>query len=1167
MRLKQSIPIYLLIISHFLFFSDLPAQGVKGKSIRTHTIHLTKKKSSVTGTDSLLCIGFVASAPLDQADPETKAAFDFLSAQKGYRPEYLVLRDLPRKPNMLQKYSLLWFHRQDSALLSRNKIDGKIKEALYSYVENGGNILLSLEAIHYLNMLGFETELLQDSMKSCNDDGYGRKLGFHAFGEHPLFSGLNGGAYIQRPEKDLSIPITGFFGASLPSNGKVIAVDWDYIFVRETSKIVFEYETGKGKVIAVGAYMNFNLPNLNRLHLERFTNNIFGYLTGKFSDQRSSYWDFSTNSVFVCPEKPQNRDHPLYAIPESQEWNVRDDELALKNAEGGKNFWDVAGERLLTMGIEKGGIEELWAHPFMAFRDYEAGIRFKGSDSIIWLGSLIPEIEVHPAYFQRRYHVDDAELIEIIVNDPIEPSAAVHYSFMGQSSGELYVKFKSNLRMMWPLSEKVLGSICHGWDPELNAFAIHDKTGDYACMAGANREPVRNMSGQYEGFAWDDGLKDFRGIPTEKFQVACLAAYSFDGHDQIDFVLSASNEGEKSVFSSFDKAIRNPRVIFESARDRTSEFLSDHLSITTLDSDFNKGYRWAMIGTNRFFVNTPGMGKSLVAGYSTTRTGWDGGQKISGRPGYGWYFGRDGQWSGLAILDYGDYEKVKSVLEFFQKYQDLTGKIFHEASTSGFIHYDAADATPLYILLAGRYFRYTHDTAYLKQSWPYLKKAINYCFSTDTDRDHLIENTNVGHGWVEGGELYGSHATLYLNACWAAALDEAINLAVWAGDRETDSYRAESRELRRIITSDFWNPNGNFFSYGKNRDGKFRNDPTVLPAVPLYFKLAEPDQARYVLKQFAGNGFSTNWGMRIVKDDSRYFNPKGYHYGSVWPLFTGWTALAEYSNGNYTQGFSHNMNNLNIYKNWGLGFVEEVLNGSEYLPSGVCPHQCWSETMVLQPAIEGLLGLDIHSQENKIVLSPRLPADWDSLVVGNIRIDSRLAGFGFHRVDDTYHYTFTTSGSKAIRFDFMPVFPAGTKILKLLCNQKEVPFSTFTTDQHITLFVTFELKDTCRLDVVFENGISVLPLIQEPKPGAHAAGLRIISTKLAGNEYSIEMEGIPGSSGMVSVYINGMGIDRIENGTTQSVIGKIHQIGVAFEPSSDKYSTKKIRIFTKNFTR
>ena len=169
--------------------------------------------------------------------------------------------------------------------------------------------------------------------------------------------------------------------------------------------------------------------------------------------------------------------------------------------------------------------------------------------------------------------------------------------------------------------------------------------------------------------------------------------------------------------NDFKSAITNPQKIYDAAYENVNSFFDKSLSITTPDQNFNEGYKWALIGTNRFFVNTPGLGKSLVAGYSTTAWGWDGGQKVNGRPGYAWYFGRDGAWSGLALLDYGDFDKVKSMLEFFNKYQDLNGKIFHELTTSGAVHYDAADATPLYIILAGQYLRHSGDVQFIKDNY------------------------------------------------------------------------------------------------------------------------------------------------------------------------------------------------------------------------------------------------------------------------------------------------------------------------------------------------------------------------------------------------------------------------------------------------------------------
>jgi len=47
---------------------------------------------------------------------------------------------------------------------------------------------------------------------------------------------------------------------------------------------------------------------------------------------------------------------------------------------------------------------------------------------------------------------------------------------------------------------------------------------------------------------------------------------------------------------------------------------------------------------------------------------------------------------------------------------------------------------------------------------------MDFLYATDTDGDRLIENTNVGHGWVEGGKLWGAHTTLYLAALWSQTL-------------------------------------------------------------------------------------------------------------------------------------------------------------------------------------------------------------------------------------------------------------------------------------------------------------------------------------------------------------------------------------------------------------
>ena len=1115
-----------------------------------------------TAGDSTIHVAFLGASKDPGPDREIKAAFAFLKSLKGTAAEYISFDDLRKQPKLLKSYKIAWYHRQDTSAFSPAENDRKAIAAIKDFLSSGGNLLLTLDAFHYLNTLGIETVHPTDSLKQSADEGYGRKLGFHAFLDHPIFNGMFGGSYVMMPVKDTTFRITGFFGNSVPEKGKVIGVDWDYIFLRENSKLVVEYSYGKGKVIAVGGYTCFSVANYNSNHLELFIRNIFSYFLSPGIENGINYWDYSPATVTACSEKIQDKDKPI-AIPGSVEWEIPYDPLSLSKHFASDNFWDIAGERMLTMGIETGGIEEIWAHPFMAFRDYQVGIRFEYKDTIYWLNDERPEIRVLPYCFIRNYKFPRAYLEEMITDDPHDPAGAIHYEYRGVYPAELIVTFKSNLRLMWPYPEQVTGSICYSIDTDYHAVLVKNISGSMSAILGANRKPTEAESGRFSGFSYSKEQKGFEGVATTGFHAAALLRFSLDMDDRMDIVYAASNEGEKNTERYFDVALRNPGDILLHARQHTDSIISHSLMITVPDENFNTGYRWALLATDRFFVTTPGMGSSLVAGYATSRKGWDGGQQISGRPGYSWYFGRDGEWSGFALLDYGDYAKVKSELEFYIKYQDLSGKIFHEATTSGVVHYDAADATPLFIVLAGRYFRHTGDTAFLRLNWPAIKKAINFCFSTDSDHDHLVENTNVGHGWVEGGELYGSHATLYMQGCWASALEEAAPMAAFMKDPEAESYRKESGIVTNLINTQFWIPSKKYYSYGMNRDGSFRSEETVLPAVPLAFRLGDRDKAYPVLQQLASNAFTTNWGTRIIREDSPFFKPTGYHYGSVWPLFTGWTALAEYSYGNYIQGFSHLMNNLGIYKNWGLGFVEEVMNGAGYQPSGVCPHQCWSETMVLQPAIEGMLGLRVNYQENKIVLDPHFPADWDTVGIKNIRMGDETIEVNMLRDNEEYTFSFTPHINHPVLLEFMPSFPAGTTFGKVYRDGNDIPFTVFRDGGNISLLTDLTLNKTTTLRIEYDKGIEAIPVVHDPKPGSPAEGLRIISSRLVGDKYYIKTECKGASSDFIDVYLHGQEIEKVENGILTSQKDEICRIGVQFEPGTSKYVNKTVIIYLK----
>ena len=1090
----------------------------------------------------------------ERPDTETIAAYKFLKDNPKYIADKVFLGGITNADS-LKKFDILWYHYSDTTEIP--EYSKATMTQLNKYLTSGGKMLLTLEAFQMINTLGIEPNIPEIRYKKASDNGYGRMLGLHSFKNHPVFDGLNGGAYIMKLLKDTIVRQIGYFEGSPVLNGAVVAVDWDYIFVRENSKLMLEYWTGKGRVMALGEYVNLTAGNLNRLHLEKFLNNTINYLNNTDKFTNLNYWQYYDQQVF---NREFNSSVTFKHFP--KQWKKAQSDLVIHHKKATTNFWDVAGERILIMGKEKGGIDEIWSHPFMALRDYEAGIKFEDSDSILSLNSLTPEIEVRPESFTRIYHFDSSSLKEIITASPTEPAGIIHYELTGNKPVTLFIKFKSNLRLMWPYSENVIKSIYCGFDINLNAVVITDESGNFSSVIGSNMEPRYMDIGQYSGFKIsrpdgnaDNSYFEFEPVTTDDFQAMGIFQFSILPEEEFDMVFAADNRSFENTVTTYINAVKNTEQFYKEAKNHYDDLLSHSLIIKTPDTVFNEGYEWAVVATDRFFVNTPGLGKSLVAGYSTTDRGWDGGHKISGRPGYGWYFGRDGEWSGFALLDYGDYEKVKSALEFYQKFQDLNGKIFHEVSTSGFVHYDASDATPLYIVLAGRYLQYSGDIDFIKESWPYIKKAIDYCYSTDTDNDRLIENTNVGHGWVEGGRLFGSHTSLYLASCWAAALDASAYIANGLDLKEAEKYGNDAKSVRDIINSRYWDKKSKYYYHGLLPDGSFIEEQTIMPAIPMLFGQTDRKKAGKILPVFAGDEFSTDWGLRIIKESSELFNPNGYHTGSVWPLFTGWTALAEYENGNSVQGFSHIMNNLQVYKNWGLGFVEEVLNGETYKPSGVCPHQCWSETMVLQPAIEGMLGFYPDAVNNSLKLSPRFPAGWDSVSVSNIRTGNHFLQMKMHRKEGVVTYSFQHQGESNLKIIFNPEFPDGT-----LINAIEISGDFENGNLKPDEIPRFYISKKIILKYKISGGICVLPVINNPEPGDKSEGLRIISTELSDNTYTIVTEGITGANKELKVYCPGIKITEVENAAILSRNKNIYTLTVRFDSGEGKYQKKSVII-------
>ena len=226
------------------------------------------------------------------------------------------------------------------------------------------------------------------------------------------------------------------------------------------------------------------------------------------------------------------------------------------------------------------------------------------------------------------------------------------------------------------------------------------------------------------------------------------------------------------------------------------------------------------------------------------------------------------------------------------------------------------------------HWRATGDRAFLDQSFEAILKAWRFTAGTDTDGNGLVENTSFGHGWVEGGDLYPPHEEIYQQGVWIEACRALAELAEVRGDRAlAEEARARAERTRAAVEKTYWLEGRGFYAFAtlRPRDeveadrgperarrqarlevlarGGLADEDTVMPAVPMWWGELDDARAQSQLDHLGASALATDWGTRLLSEASELYDPLSYHHGSVWPLFTGWTAMAAYRYGRPQVGY------------------------------------------------------------------------------------------------------------------------------------------------------------------------------------------------------------------------------------------------------------------------
>jgi glycogen debranching enzyme len=792
--------------------------------------------------------------------------------------------------------------------------------------------------------------------------------------------------------------------------------------------------------------------------------------------------------------------------------------IALTGPARPSRYMEASGRRAAFLGREDGSFEA-WAYPLKILHGFNLAFGIAAYADPIPATELAATVDVRPEsatvrYAHAAFTVDATWLVPLD-----EAGGVVLLDVHASEPVTVYVRFRPDLKPMWPAA---LGGQYSYWDDGLKAYVIGEGSGKNAAVVGSPlgltppEQPAHNL-------------------PDAPSQFAIRITPEIAAKGLVPIAMSASVEKLEGAMKTYARLLASVEGAYRESAAHYRALREEMTSLESPDRRMDLAFEWGKVALDKGLVCNPHLGCGLIAGLGPSGT--------TERPGFGWYFGGDTFINAWAISSYGDLDTIRQSLEFLRRRQRADGKMMHELSQgAGYLRwfedypygYYHADTTPLYIIAVRDYVRASGDAAFAKDFWASIRKAYDYCVSTDENGDGLMDNTKAGLV-VETGKLRSRDVLtdVFLGTVWTEAAAAMTDLAKVADPAFSATSDAAAKKARASINRRFLDDANRRINFAIMKDGTGQAEQTVWPAFGIWrgvFDQGHPAVAG-MLDELSRAGIATDWGARFLSNESKLYEPLSYNNGASWPFLSGWAACALYKGGRAPAAWQYLDALADLTFIESRGYIPELFSG-DYARTvdAAVPHQLFATAGFASALMRGMVGLE--ETDAGLHLSPQLPPGWDGLRLRNLRWRGASADIEIRRHADRVAVSMTPRKG-SMRVDVTVTPPPGAE---LLSTSATVSLSTAAPSGEVRLRPGIELTADQK------------PLVI----GDESQRLRVVETRVDGGVFTARLQGRRGRTYRLSLDAP-FEVQAIEGGKELPRDGRVRRIEVIVPPGDTEW--------------